>query len=409
MAGRETISRDLTRLLGSRGSRRRPDRDARITILVRDGVFVTSARGGCGESAPVGPLSDFVKSMPARPRSAGALLGGVLGEAQSYAQRLSELEFCVHELIPLLRSFQQLAQGGARRSVDVPRISTPTYRKLEARARELLGCLDSSLPALESDVLASALGTPCAIVSGSAIPLERVASGTPPGLFVTVLGERYALRAEGKRPLRDLLQGVRRQEQRRAEQNLAAQPDLSGMAADFLGDVKSILARYRPLDCGRYQLFHRDDHHQLQHSRGRWMLVRGPVTSRSRSSRSSSRSSSRTGRESFFVGLPIIGATRAKRLSVPPRPSPSLECLWTPRGEPAQGGLCVGVFSQYRHLLSSELFSDAEALLNWGDAGVILATGRSNFHREWRELTADRRGSLAQLRELRERAERAAP
>jgi hypothetical protein len=73
-----------------------------------------------------------------------------------------------------------------------------------------------------------------------------------------------------------------------------------------------------------------------------------------------------------------------------PRPSTTRDGLWTPQGEPAQGRFCMGSFEQYRRLLSSDYFSDAEATVQWLDAGVILATGRSAFHRQWLELAAAR-------------------
>jgi hypothetical protein len=334
-------------------------------------------------------LSDFLRTVAARPQPAGALLGGVFDEARRYAQQLREIGFCVNELLPLLRSFGRAA---AHCGEDLPRISSPEFERLEKRALELLRHLDRPLPPLESpDVVTAWLGAPCALVSGEVIPLERVASGARTGPFVTVRGDRYALREEERRPLRDLLLDVRREETRRAEQYLEAQPELRRIAAEFVGDAKSILHGCRPRDCGKYRIFHRDRDHQLQHSRGHWMLVRGPVARR-------------TGKGNVFVGLPINGATRAKRLSVVPRPSPTLDGLWTPQGEPAQGRFCMGSFEQYRRLLSSDFFTDAEAVVQWLDAGVILATGRSVFHHQWRELDAARLGPpRAQLLKLRTR------
>jgi hypothetical protein len=322
-------------------------------------------------------LSNYVRTLAARPQPAGALLGGMLGEARSYAQQLGELEFCLKDLIPLLRSF---GAAGAHCGEDAPRISAPTFERLRTRAVELRRHLDRPIPTLESpEVMAVQLGPPCAIVSGAVIPLERVTSGTPPGFSVTIGGDRYVLRTEKKRPLQGLLRDIRLETQRRAEQILMAEPELVRMATEFLGDVKSILDRFRPRNSGRYRLFHCDRDHQLQHSRGHWMLVRGPVERR-------------MGKGSLFLGLPIKGPTRAERLAVVPRPSPTNEGLWTPRGEPAQGRFCVGSPQQYRRLRSSVYFTDAEAAVQWLDAGVILTTGRSAFHQRWRELAASRVG-----------------
>jgi hypothetical protein len=45
----------------------------------------------------------------------------------------------------------------------------------------------------------------------------------------------------------------------------------------------------------------------------------------------------------------------------------------------------MGGSAQYARLCSNE-FSDAEAVVEWLDAGVILATGRSDYHRTLRAL-----------------------
>jgi hypothetical protein len=135
--------------------------------------------------------------------------------------------------------------------------------------------------------------------------------------------------------------------------------------------VGSLLKRYRPKLLGRYARLYRDCHHEVQYSRGSWTLVRGPVPRR-------------TDNVSIFLGLHLRGATRRQLLSVPPRPARSAEAFWTQAGEPCDGGLCMGATPQYQHL-SSDAFSDAEAIIQWLDGGVILATGRSALHQAWRE------------------------
>jgi hypothetical protein len=57
----------------------------------------------------------------------------------------------------------------------------------------------------------------------------------------------------------------------------------------------------------------------------------------------------------------------------------------------------MGGGGQYRRLLSPR-FSEAEAVVQWLDAGVILATGRSDFHRQWRRHAGRR--SAARMRDL---------
>ena len=75
--------------------------------------------------------------------------------------------------------------------------------------------------------------------------------------------------------------------------------------------------------------------------------------------------------------------------------------FWGPRGGPLRGGICMGSSQQYSGL-SSKQFSDAEAVVEWLDAGVILVTGRSDFHRMLRageetELPGDRIAMMERL------------
>jgi hypothetical protein len=179
--------------------------------------------------------------------------------------------------------------------------------------------------------------------------------------------ERYVLRSEEAQPFPELLRDLRRAEQSRVEQHLRRRPALTEMASEFLRGVKSILEECGPQAHGSYQLFHSDADHQLQHSRGQWQLVRGPVANRMRALK-------------LFVGLHLVGRRRQDWLSVAPRLGARQEDFWTPRGGPLRRGICVGDHGQYRRLLSRQ-FSDAEALLEWVDAGVILGTGRSEWHR----------------------------
>jgi hypothetical protein len=45
--------------------------------------------------------------------------------------------------------------------------------------------------------------------------------------------------------------------------------------------------------------------------------------------------------------------------------------------------MCMGRPDQYR-LLQSRRLTEAEAVIEWLDAGVVLATGRPELHRRWR-------------------------
>jgi hypothetical protein len=313
-------------------------------------------------------LPDYLKALLASAQAADARFGGVLGEARDYGQHLHTLRFCLDELIPLLR-----ASGETSGHCDegwLP-LSAPRFQSLERRAEELLRQLDQPLPPLATPrALAGLVGAPCVISDGRVIPLSPVAAAEPPDFFVTVGSEGYVLRSEEARSFSELLQDLRREQERRVEQSIRSRPELTRMASDFLGEVKPILHRRDSRDCGSYQLFHRDSDHQLQHFRGHWLLIRGPVASRIRGG-------------NVFVGLRLAGRERRDWLAVAPRPGVKEEGFWTPDGGPLAGGICVGDWRQYQRLLSDR-FSDAEAVVEWLDAGVILVTGRSEFHRRLR-------------------------
>ena len=352
------------------GVRARPGRDAQATLLLREGAFAIPSLSGVAETRMLGSLEAYVHTVLARPQPAGARLGGVFGEVRRCGQQLYALRFCLNELLPLLRSSGTASGRGAYSPTP---LSSTTFRGLEKQAAKLLRLLNRPSPPLEStEELAALLGTPCAVVGKEVIPLAPAVCASPGTSFVHVAGERYIPRVEGARPLRNLIGELRQEQRRRAQQQLKDQPELNQLATEFLAELKRILDRCGPRNCGPYEIFHRDADHQLQHCRGQWILVRGPVARR-------------TEKGDIFVGLPLVGRTRPEWIAVPPRTRVAAGGFWGARGGALRGGICMGGSAQYARLCSNE-FSDAEAVVEWLDAGVILATGRSDYHRTLRAL-----------------------
>jgi len=350
--------------------RARPGRGSGATFLLPEGIFEAPAldRGAAARRSPSlrlpGPLG--MRRVP--PQPADARLPGVLGEAGRCARQLQVLRFCVNELLPLLCSSGNEVRHCGPAAAPLSPIA---FQSLERRGLELAPRLNELLHWIGTpEALARGLAAPCAITEGLVIPLSPVADAEPMGSFVEVGRRRYVLRLREARRYSDLLADLRREQERRAEEIVQQRSELSRMASELLADVKSILDRCGPRDCGGYQLFFQDRDHQLQHSRGQWLLIRGPVATRLS-----------TG--SAFVGLHLIGRTRREWLAVPPRPSPTQEGFWAPGGSPVLGGICVGDRGQYERLLSDR-FTDAEAVQEWIDAGVILVTGRSALHQRLR-------------------------
>ena len=350
------------------GVRARPGRAVRAIVLLREGAFAVSALDGRGAIRPLTSLPHYVEALLGPAQAADASPGGVLGEARSYAQHLQTLQFCLNELIPLLRSSGEASRECGEGSRTLP---IEKFRRLERRALALLPHLHAQRPPLGTpETLARLVGAPCVILGRTVIPLSPVAAATRPVSSVVVGGECYALRSENARPFPELLRDLRRTRERRVLESIGNRPELTRMASEFLGEVRPILEECDPQNRGSYQIFHSDGDHQLQHSRGHWNLVRGPVAIRMRA-------------QSIFVGLHLFGSGRRDWLGVAPRPGAAQGDFWTPSGDPIRRGICVGDPRQYRRLLSSQ-FSNAEAVVEWLDAGVILITGRSEWHRRLR-------------------------
>lgn len=350
--------------------RARPGGGSGATFLLPEGIFVAPAlnRGAAARPSASLPVPGPLGMLRMPPQPAEARLPGVLGEACRYAKQLPVLRFCVNELLPLLRSSGNgvLHCGGA----ELP-LSPIAFQSLERRGLELVPRLHELLHRLGTPAaLARRLAAPCAIAGGRVIPLSPVTGAEPPHTLIEVRGRRYVLRGEEARPYASLLADLRREQERRTEEIVQQRSLLGRMASEFLADVKSILDRCRPKDRGGHQLFFHDLDHQLQHSRGHWLLMRGPVATRLREG-------------SAFVGLHLIGRSRREWLAVPPRPSPAQHGFWAPDGSPLLAGICVGDWGQYQRLCS-DWFTDAGAVIEWLDAGVILVTSRSAIHQRLR-------------------------
>jgi hypothetical protein len=350
---------------------------------VDDALFSVCAKEPVEEFRRIEALSTYMARLLRRTRPTMVELGNhPLREARSYVLQASEFAFCLTELLPLLRSLSGQDVNGAKGVPDVKQ----ECRDLQVRAAELERRLKPRRLTSESmSQLEKALGNPCAVVGRNVIPLERVSRPRPAGRNITLAGGYYAYCLDDTRELAHIVAGATAAAQRQARRALLADAELIRVASALVADAKSILGRFHPENRGKYLIVHQDQHHQLQHNAGHWVLGRGPLKCR-------------TSTERIYVGLHIRGRDRDKRLVLDPRPTLRPDDFWTKRGEPARGGLCVGERDQFRWLRSKRV-TDAEAIVFWLDAGVVLATGQSDFHRLWRQ----QRARIAQPRSRRSR------
>jgi len=348
---------DLERPRFARGPRER-------TFLLEGGVF-SAGPGPKAKVRRVGSVGDYAQAVSGIRPGRAQYHPDVLGDAGPLLARVHDLQFCLAELLPYLKSLSGAPPAGAPGTLD----------ELARRARELEAAVDDHL-ALEpyAEDLAESLGAPCAILARSVIPIERATRKRKSDFHVELNGHTYRYCLDRTESLNEFVRraGVAL----RAHMRVAVMSDegTKTRLKEFSGAVHAILSLYEPEKRGSRSVFHRDDQHQLQYCGGSWLLVRGPLPVR-------------TGQGTVFVALNVRGRTRAERLSLAPSLSRSERGLWGRSGQPVRAGLCMGTLAQYQRLLSKR-FSDAEAVVQWLDAGAILATDRPEFHRMWRERTA---------------------
>jgi hypothetical protein len=358
----------------------RPDRAGSRNLLRRNPgtpVYLVGASAFIAPSEEVEPfrleaLATFVRRLLGSAPLLRQCDAGPLDAARRFARNIDEIRFCVEDLIPHLRHLSGQPLQPPRESAEI----SDRLDDLQGRAGALQLQLDRPISAVgPGELLAKWLGAPCAILPNLAIPLEPVALPFPQRFCVRIQGTTYRFSLERARPLREALACARRAARLYAQRSLAANPALTRIAQGFVGDIESILTRYRTEDCGRYVLLHRDAYHQLQHRQGYSILVAGPLRMR-------------IGKGTKYLGLAVQGGTREQRLALRPRPADSPDAFWTPAGEPMQGGLCCGDPRQFTRLLSPDLFSESEAFLQKLDSGAILGTLRAEFHRRFRKRRA---------------------
>jgi hypothetical protein len=181
--------------------------------------------------------------------------------------------------------------------------------------------------------------------------------------------------------VKEFLQAVSHAEERVSQRMLAQDPTLKKRVTELLASSQALLSAYGLTGRGLQIPVRGMASFEIQYRSGSWVLVYGPESPRTRQG------------PPVYVGVSTRGRTRSQRLSVAPGVSTRVDGLFSPNGEPLQGGICMGGAEQYARLSSSAL-TDAEAQLFWLDAAVVVATGRSAFHQQWRDQGGRHPGTL---------------
>ncbi len=339
--------------------------------LLSEGVFVAAGSGHQGKAKLVSSLPAYLHAQIGRDPIATALHPVVLGEAGPMIRRIQELRFCLAELIPQLRALCGADPLTAPRSLE----------ELVRRA----GALESSIAGRLVDepyteALAEALDVPCALVARSAIPLERISRRRKSDIIVEVNGRKYRYRLDRTQALSEFLRATEQTLLGLLRGSVARGDEIRREVKDFSALGRTLFKIYRPEKHRNYTVLHHDEDHELQFSRGVWILVRGPLPMR-------------IGAGTICVGLQIRGSSRMEYLSHAPAVGRARDGFWRSAGLLARSGMCMGTPVQYERLLGPR-FSDAEAIVHWLDASANLASERSEMHRRWRDRDAEEGGQL---------------
>jgi hypothetical protein len=334
------------------------------------------------QARPLGPISHHVRSFAELVAKSLAVSAEASVEtlAMRLASNVAELRFCLTDLI------ECLAPQGVR---AVPPMSCggeigAAFNKVARNAAVLQsGNCRRTIERSIADELMKRIRPPCGISDGKVFPL--IEETAPKGLerLVHMDGKYFAADLAQARSLegvcREIWESAARTERFGAEED-----GVRAIARTLVADVEALLNLYGAAKRGACQIVYKDRIHELQHNgRGEFMLIRGPVEHRVR-------------REAVFVGLPIRGKTRRQMLSVAPIVAREANAFWAPQGTRAMRPMCMGQSRQYRHLMTQQ-FSDAEAVVQWLDAGVIVATGRPGYHAVLRQRTEGATGIASLL------------
>ena len=333
-----------------------------LLYIDRDVVFALRP-GSPPQLLRCGLLSAWAKSLASQIGRRSTIV-----EATDFANNITRFMFCVGTLIPYLRYINS--------GQDAPEWSARLRSEL-AHLQKRSGALRTGLarwagPPVRIDALQRIFNTPCAITLGIVMPLKVVPLNlTQEPHDITLNRTRYRPCLDKARQLSTVLSDVEFAIRRWQESTDPTAAPVRDEAARLLDVAKDILDMLGTTDTERYKIIYRDQNHQLHHNHGHFVLIRGPLPLKDG-----------TGR--FFVGLNILGAIKDQCLATPPRVAKSIEEFWTADGLPATGGMCMGDKKQYARLCMP-ILKNEEALVQWLDAGVLLATRTPAFHDKWRK------------------------
>lgn len=340
--------------------------------VIGDDVFLAHPRSPRRPLHRVGTLSAWLKAVGKQiPRN------DAVARAWQHIERMEELRFCVCQLAPYLKFIDTRKEADIRPSADLEWAITDLSRRA-ADLRQAFA-IAAGLP-VPLALLEKTFGAPCVVTPEQVIPLERVSPIGVEPCHITINGVGYRRCVDRARSFVSVISSL--------EVAIRNGPGHDGVISDadehaarvFLQGIERVTGEFQPMDTGPYRVI-RSGYHQLQYSRGHFVLIRGPITVPTSAQRGH-----QFGR--IYVGLYIKGKSRHEMLSMPPRRAETEGGFWTSAGvlNNAQP-ICMGKSEQFRKLRLPE-FTDAEAILQWLHAAARIASGAAAICRQRRSVAS---------------------
>jgi hypothetical protein len=232
-------------------------------------------------------------------------------------------------------------------------------------------------------ILQVVFATPCEVTRNAVLPLQPAGDAPATAEDITLDGQRLRPRHNCARPLPVVLNEADTIFRRRTGQPIS---DALQQHHKFQQDLDALIDRAcSPKRALNFSVLYKDALHTLTYNRGNFVLIRGPVENRNIEAASQAVGKTPLNRAhqgrpaNFYVGVAIVETSRARWLAIAPRACQRPEDFWTNAGIPVTQGICVGDRRQFTRL-ATPAFLDEEALVQWLDAGVTIATQSTIYH-----------------------------
>jgi hypothetical protein len=289
----------------------------------------------------------------------------IVSEGMDYANKIHDLRFALCDLVSWLR-FLDTGQSEPP-SPEIQRAVSDFTNRASTLEQKI------NMPQCQQTI------APSIIIAGLVIKLMPTSTDN---YDITINNINHKFLLNEIRPISEALAQI--QSFISLNENLIHEAE--AFASSFISDLEKMISYFFPTSINDrpYRVLYQG-HHELHYGSSSFVLVRGPLTARIENPKQ---------KGPFYVAIPVTGRTRAERIATVPYRATNPNEFWSANKKfmPRQS-VCMGNRLQYTRL-SSPLINDADALVQWLDAAVNIATNSSQFHQSWR----NQRNTLSQIR-----------